>query len=158
MENPVSFMADIVIVYIYVSTMNSYVYAYLHPQIPPVLQTSMYHPWMSILPGTPLSKYPWMRMWQCTSMDYPWIPQYVMVVSRDNPWMYIVTFSSTDTLTRGSQVIWTSMDDTWMSMVHSGGIQGWSMDDTWMSAVQVVSVDVGMHIRSCSWAIHRCTQ
>ena len=38
-----------------------------------VLRTSMYHLWMSTLPGAPLSKYPWMTMWQCTSMDYPWI-------------------------------------------------------------------------------------
>jgi len=27
-----------------------------------ILWTSMYRPWMSILPGTPLSKYPWMTM------------------------------------------------------------------------------------------------
>jgi len=94
-----SFMADIVIVYIYVSPMNSYLYAYIHPQIPPVLQTSMYHPWMSKTTWDPLVKvfvddnvhpqiipgYHHYVLW--TSMYHPWMSTLPGTPLSKYPWM-----------------------------------------------------------------------
>ena len=90
--NPSSYMANIVIVHSYVSSIDTtlHMISMDYPRITSlqltVLWISIHHPWMSTVPVTPLLKYPWMTMWHCISMDYPYMR-----------W---------DTLTRGSLWVW----------------------------------------------------